>query len=100
MRPREPPASTTDDLFRARLLNIINPRHELVRLSGLIDWRRFDEAFRALYAEIGARYREPTPSSLGHGPGGRRGKGNSRQALCGRPIRHPPRDRDSPEASR
>jgi hypothetical protein len=53
MRPREPPASTTDDLFRARLLNIINPRHELVRLSGLIDWRRFDEAFRALYAEIG-----------------------------------------------
>ena len=26
-------------------------RHELVRLAGLIDWRRFDEAFGTLYAE-------------------------------------------------
>ena len=28
-------------------------RHELVRLSGLIDWKRFDEAFGELYAEKG-----------------------------------------------
>ena len=26
--------------------NLVDMRHELVRLSGLIDWKRFDEAFR------------------------------------------------------
>jgi IS5 family transposase len=64
MRPKEPPASTTDDLFRARLTNIINPRHELVRLAGLIDWPRFDEAFGALYAEVG-RPGKPTRLMVG-----------------------------------
>ena len=53
MRPKEPPATTPDDLFRARLSNIINPRHELVRLAQLIDWRMFETAFGPLYAEVG-----------------------------------------------
>ena len=53
MRPKEPPATTPDDLFRARLRNIINPRHELVRLAQLIDWRMFETAFGPLYAEVG-----------------------------------------------
>lgn len=53
MRPKEPPATTTDDLFRARLCSIINPRHELVRLAHLIDWRMFETAFGPLYAEFG-----------------------------------------------
>lgn len=64
MRPKRSPASTTDDLFRTRLLNIINPRHELVRLAELIDWQRFDEAFGALYAEIG-RPGKPTRLMVG-----------------------------------
>ena len=41
------------DLFRNRLENIINPRHELVQLAGAIDWSRFDDAFGALYGEKG-----------------------------------------------
>lgn len=41
------------DLFRSRLENIINPRHELVKLAKFIDWSRFDVAFGALYGEKG-----------------------------------------------
>ncbi|HEX3523241.1 MAG TPA: IS5 family transposase [Stellaceae bacterium] len=64
MRPREAPASTTDDLFRARLLNIIDPRHALVRLAALIDWQRFEIAFGPLYAEVG-RPGKPTRLMVG-----------------------------------
>jgi IS5 family transposase len=53
MRPKEPLTTTTDDLFRARLSNIINPRHEVVRLAQMIDWRMFETAFGPLYAEVG-----------------------------------------------
>ena len=41
------------DLFRSRLEQIINMRHELVRLAGLVDWRFFDQRFSALYSEAG-----------------------------------------------
>jgi len=41
------------DLFRSRLEQIINMRHELVRLAGLVDWGFFDGRFSALYAETG-----------------------------------------------
>lgn len=40
-------------MFGNRLDNMIDMRHELARLAGLIDWRRFDEAFGGLYAEKG-----------------------------------------------
>jgi IS5 family transposase len=40
-------------MFRNRLDNMIDMRHELVRLAGLMDWKRFDEAFGGLYAEKG-----------------------------------------------
>jgi IS5 family transposase len=55
MRPNPvpTPADGESDLFRNRLDNLIDKRHEFVRLSGLIDWKRFDEAFGALYAEKG-----------------------------------------------
>ena len=55
MRPNpvRSPADGENDLFRNRLDNLIDMRHELVRLAGLIDWRRFDEAFGTLYAENG-----------------------------------------------
>jgi hypothetical protein len=36
-----------------RLPNIIDERHELMRLAGLIDWSRFDREYGALYAEQG-----------------------------------------------
>jgi IS5 family transposase len=55
MRPNPvpTPANGETDMFRNRLDNMIDVRHELVRLAGLIHWRRFDEAFGTLYAEKG-----------------------------------------------
>jgi transposase, IS5 family len=55
MRPNPvpTPADGEADMFRNRLDNMIDMRHELVRLAGLIDWKRFDEAFGSLYAEKG-----------------------------------------------
>jgi IS5 family transposase len=48
MRPREQ-SRGQDDLFRARLDQIINMEHELVRLAGLIDWQllggKLDEVY-------------------------------------------------------
>jgi len=54
MRPKPPTQAQSEaDMFRSRLENMIDMRHELVRLAGLIDWSRFDEAFGGLYAEKG-----------------------------------------------
>jgi IS5 family transposase len=55
MRPKpiSTPAAGETDMFRNRLDNMIDMRHELVRLAGLIEWKRFDEAFGTLYAEKG-----------------------------------------------
>ena len=41
------------DLFRSRLEQMIDMRHELVRLAGLVDWSFFDRRFEPLYAETG-----------------------------------------------
>ena len=55
MRPKPipTPSQSEADMFRNRLENMIDMRHELVRLADLIDWKRFDEAFGGLYAEKG-----------------------------------------------
>ncbi len=50
MAPPRKPSSDSDDLFRARLDNIIDMRHELVRLAGAIDWAFFDDAYEAFYS--------------------------------------------------
>lgn len=60
MKPKEQIDDGSEDLFRSRLENIINPRHELVRLGKAIDWKRFDEAFGELYQERGGRPALPT----------------------------------------
>lgn len=41
MKPRTPPREQ-DDLFRARLVEMIDMRHELVKLTALIDWDVFE----------------------------------------------------------
>lgn len=41
--------SNQDDLFRSRLDQIINMRHELVILSSLIDWQYFESEFKDCY---------------------------------------------------
>lgn len=47
--PPKTPMSSHGDLFRMLLENTIDQRHELVRLSRLINWAWFDEAFGAYY---------------------------------------------------
>ena len=42
MRPKQPDPKEPDDLFRARLSQQLDPRHPLVRLTGLIDWDLFE----------------------------------------------------------
>ena len=53
MRPRDQDGSDDHDLFRSRLDNIINPRHELVKLADAINWDRFDEAFAPSFSDMG-----------------------------------------------
>jgi IS5 family transposase len=42
-----------EDLFRSKLKNIINLRHELVRLGELLDWARLEAHFAPYYKEAG-----------------------------------------------
>jgi IS5 family transposase len=65
MRPKEPTGGDDLDLFRARLENIVDQRHPLVRLAALIDWSRFDEAFGALYSDGVGRPGLPTRLRVG-----------------------------------
>jgi transposase, IS5 family len=54
VKPREKPQdSGTQELFRAKLKNIINLRHELVRLGDLIDWGRLEAHFAPYYGDMG-----------------------------------------------
>ena len=49
MPPKRSRCSRADDLFRSKLDNIIDPKHELAQLGSLIDWSGFDEAFGRFY---------------------------------------------------
>jgi IS5 family transposase len=63
MRPSHS-LSGKSDLFRERLEAIIDPRHALVRLAGLVPWSRFDDAFGRFYRPIG-RPAKPTRLMVG-----------------------------------
>jgi IS5 family transposase len=49
MTPEKPETHPSHDLFRNRLDNMLNHRHELYRLADLIDWSMFDNEFGSLY---------------------------------------------------
>jgi IS5 family transposase len=53
MRPPRHQLNNQQDLFRHRLENIINMRHELVILAHGIDWDRLDEHFGQLFSTNG-----------------------------------------------
>ena len=53
MRPKKHETSGSGDLFRARLDQIINMRHELVQLVGKIDWEFIDGEIAPLYSDSG-----------------------------------------------
>ena len=59
MRPRKTEKDGSGDLFRARLDQIINMRHELVRLAEEVDWDWLDGELAGLFSEHG---RPATPS--------------------------------------
>src|ERR1700686_1165891 len=53
MRPKKPETTRSGDLFRARLDQIINLKHELAQLAGAIDWDWIDSEIAPLYSEKG-----------------------------------------------
>jgi hypothetical protein len=50
MRPKKPETTRSGDLFRARLDQIINLKHELAQLAGQIDWDWIDSEIAPLYS--------------------------------------------------
>ena len=49
MRPKKHEMTGSADLFRARLEQIINMKHELVQLAGKIDWEWIDGEIAPLF---------------------------------------------------
>jgi transposase, IS5 family len=64
MPPRLPPPEQPE-LFRSALANLVDPRHPLVRLAGLIEWERFAAAFGPLYRDGVGRPGPPTRLMVG-----------------------------------
>ena len=42
MKPRKPGRTPQDQLFRVRLIDIVNEDHELVRSTKVIDWESLE----------------------------------------------------------
>ena len=53
MRPKQRSTTGSGDLFRARLDQIINMKHELVQLAGKLDWTWIDAEIAPLYSDQG-----------------------------------------------
>ncbi len=64
MRPKQQPKARHDDLFRSRLDQIINMKHELVVLSQKIGWVWIDEQLADRFSENG-RPAEPVRFMIG-----------------------------------
>jgi hypothetical protein len=63
-RATKPATTRSGDLFRARLDQIINLKHELAQLTGQIDWDFIDGEIAPLYSEKG-RPGIPTRFAIG-----------------------------------
>ena len=61
MRPSKTKTQGQDELFRDRLVNIINRRHALCQLAAIIDWQMLEARFGQYYSENG---RPGTPIRL------------------------------------
>ena len=62
MRPKERRESGQNDLFKARLDQIVDLNHALVKLSRSIDWRFLEDRFGAVYDDDPGR--PPLPTRL------------------------------------
>lgn len=65
MRPRKPDPTPQSDMFRESLAAILDPRHELLRLSARIDWDRLDALYGATFVEHVGRPGLPTRLMVG-----------------------------------
>ena len=65
MRPKKNMPTNAVDLFRSRLDQIINLKHELAQLAGKIDWNWLDEQIAPLYSETGRPAVDLRPSKDG-----------------------------------
>ena len=45
-----PPLPEQDDLLRPRQVDMIDQRHELVKLSALIDWRMLEQEWAGFFS--------------------------------------------------
>jgi len=64
MRPKQQQKARHDDLFRSRLDQIINMKHELVVLAERIDWAWLDDELSGCFSETG-RPAEPVRFMIG-----------------------------------
>jgi len=64
MRPKQQPKARHDDLFRARLDQIINMKHELVVLADKVDWSWLDAELAECFSDKG-RPAEPVRFMIG-----------------------------------
>src|SRR3954452_1667529 len=98
MRPNERRQSGQSDLFRARLDQIVDLDHPVVKLAAAIDWRFLEEQFGAVYTDAPGRPPLPTrlmarPVGLAHRRGGRlRGLPAAQAQAPGRGRPAPARD--------
>ncbi|WAC74279.1 IS5 family transposase [Roseateles sp. SL47] len=60
MGPKPADERADHDLFRTELLNLINQRHELVRLAALIDWQAFEAEWSPQFVSTTGRPALPT----------------------------------------
>jgi hypothetical protein len=58
MRPKKHETTEEEDLFRARLDQIIDMKHELVQLAGRLDWDWLDGDRAAVQRQRPARHRD------------------------------------------
>ena len=88
MQPRQQSETGQSDLFRARLDQILNLDHELVRLARLIDWRFVETQCGAAYSDIAGQ--PPLPTRLMAGLAILKHTHDlSDEALCARWIENP-----------
>jgi hypothetical protein len=60
MRAKPPVVLRVGDLFRQRLVNVIDAGQELVRFAEMIDWTVFDGRFGAYFVSTTGRTTLPT----------------------------------------
>ncbi|MEK0161898.1 IS5 family transposase [Pseudoalteromonas piscicida] len=54
MKPKPTIQTPQKHLFQIELIDIVSPRHELVKLAKLIDWQRLEVEFKQHYGDKGA----------------------------------------------